>query len=63
MVQEAGSTGFGEEFGTEANQASSRYQVVHANPSGSVVDHLIHAALAQCHELGDNAKVVLGDVN
>ena len=28
-----------------------------------MVDHLVHAALTKCHKLGDNTKVVLGDVN
>ena len=28
-----------------------------------MIDHLLHAALAQCHELRDDAEVVLGDVD
>ena len=39
------------------------HEVLHAHPAGAVVDHLLHAPLAERHELGDDAEVVLGDVD
>ena len=39
------------------------HHVLQPDPAGAVVDHLLHAALAQGHELGDDAEVVLGDVD
>ena len=42
---------------------AGRDEVVHAHPAGPVVDHLLHAALAQGEQLGDDADVVLGDVD
>ena len=39
------------------------HALLHAHPAVAVVDHLLHAALAQCEELGDDADVVLGQVD
>ena len=63
VVEQAGSSGLGEELRTEADEPARRDDVVHAHPAGAVVHHLLHAALAQRHELGDNAEVVLRDVD
>src|SRR2546423_1683202 len=38
-------------------------EVFHASPAGSVVDHLLHATLAQREQLRHDADVVLGDVD
>ena len=38
-------------------------QVLHPDPAGAVVDHLLERALAQREQLGDDADVVLGHVD
>ena len=63
VVQDAGAAGLGEELGAEADQAAGGDEVVHPHPAGAVVDHLLHAALAQGQQLGDDADVVLGHVD
>ena len=47
VVQEPGAARLGEELGAEADQAARGDEVLHAHPAGAVVDHLLHAALAQ----------------
>src|SRR3712207_9320437 len=47
VVQQAGATGLGEELGPEADHPAGRHEVLHADPAGAMVDHLLHAALAQ----------------
>ncbi|CAB4862896.1 unannotated protein [freshwater metagenome] len=49
MVQQAGAASLGEELGAKTNQATGWDDVIHAHPAGAVVDHLLHAALAQRH--------------
>ena len=39
------------------------HEVLHPRPAGAVVDHLLHAALAQREQLRDDADVLLGDVD
>ena len=39
------------------------HEVLHPHPAGAVVDHLLHAALAQREQLGDDADVLLGHVD
>ena len=63
VVQQAGAAGLGEELGAEADQAARGRQIVEAYPAGRVVDHLLHPALAQGQHLGDDADVILGDVD
>jgi len=41
-VQHAGAARLREELGTEANQTTGRNDVVQADPSGAVVDHVEH---------------------
>ena len=60
---DAGAARLGEELGAEADQAARRHEVLHPHPAGAVVDHLLEAALAQREQLGDDADVVLGDVD
>ena len=63
VVQQPGAAGLGEELGAKADQAAGRHQVVHPHPAGAVVDHLLHPALAQRQQLGDDADVVVGHVD
>ena len=63
VVEQAGAAGLGEELGAEADQPASRGEVVEPHPAGRVVDHLLHPALAQGEHLGDDADVLLGDVD
>src|SRR5437763_14581315 len=63
MVHQPGPAGFGEKFGAEADQASSRHQILHPHPAGPVVDHLLEAALARGEHLGDHTDVLLGRVD
>ena len=63
VVHDPGPARLGEELGAEADQPARRDQVLHARPAGAVVDHLLHAALAQREQLGDDADEVLGHVD
>ena len=63
VVHDPGAARLGEELGAEADQAARGHEVLHARPAGAVIDHLLHAALAQCEELRDDADVVLRDVD
>ncbi len=63
VVEHAGAPGLGHELGPEPDEAPGRHPVVHADPSGPVVDHLDQGPLAQGHQLGDHAQVVVGDVD
>ena len=63
VVHDPGAARLGEELGAEADQAARRDEVLHARPAGAVVDHLLHAALAQREQLRDDADVLLGDVD
>ena len=63
MVEHAGAARLGEELGAEADQPARGDEVVHPHPARAVVDHLLHAALAQREQLGDDADVVLGHVD
>ena len=51
------------QLGAEADQAAGRHEVVEAHPAGAVVDDLLHAALAQGEQLGDDAHELLGHVD
>ena len=63
VVQQTGSTGFGEELGAETDQATGRDDVLHPNPTGAVIDHLFHTAFTKGHQLGNNAEIILGDID
>ena len=63
VVQHAGAARLGHELGAEPDQAARRDPEVEAHPTGAVIDHLLHAALAQREQLGDDAEVVLGHVD
>ena len=63
MVQQPGPPGLGQELGPEADQPARRGEVVEPHPAGRVVDHLLHAALSQGEHLGDDADVLLRDVD
>ena len=63
VVQLAGAAGLREELGAEADQAARRDDLLDADPAGAVVDHLLHAALADAEHLDDDAGVLLGDVD
>ena len=52
VVHEPGAARLGEELGAKADQPAGGHQVVHPHPAGAVVDHLLHAALAQRHAAG-----------
>src|SRR4051794_25548610 len=62
-MKESGATGLGQELGAETDHAPRWHDVFHAHPTRAVVDHLFHPALAQSHQLRDDAEVVLWDVN
>src|SRR3546814_895828 len=53
----------GDELAAEPDQATRRDQGLHADPPRAVVDDLLHAALAQGEELGDDAEEVVRDVD
>ena len=63
VVHQPGAAGLGQELGAEADQPARRHQVLEPDPAGRVVDHLLHPALADGERLGDDADVVLGDVD
>ena len=58
VVQQAGAPGLGEELGAEADQAAGGHEVLHPDPAGAVVDHLLQPALAQRQQLDHDALVV-----
>ena len=62
-VGDAGAAGQGEEVGAEADQAAARHDEVHPDPARGVVGHLLHAALAGGHQLGDRADELVGAVD
>ena len=62
-MQLARAAGLGQELGAEADQAARRDDLLDANPAGAVVDHLLHAALADAEHLDDDAGVLLGHVD
>ena len=63
VVQDAGAARLGQELGAEPDQAAGRNAEFDAHPTGAVVDHLLHAALAQRQQLRHDAEVVLRDVD
>src|SRR5699024_6900235 len=58
-----GTTGLGQEACTEADESTCWNFEVHANPSGAVVDHVFHDALAPGHQLRDGTQVFFRQVN
>jgi hypothetical protein len=60
VVQQAGAARLGEELVRKPIRPAGRDEVVHPDPARAVVDHLLHAALAQRDHLGDDADVVVG---
>jgi hypothetical protein len=58
VVQQPGAAGLGEELGAEADQPARRHDVLHPDPAGAVVDHLLEPALAQGQQLDEHALVV-----
>ena len=63
MVNETGAPGLGEELCAEPDQPARGHQVLHPDPAGSVVDHLLHASLAHRQHLRDHPHVLLGHVD
>ena len=63
MVQQTGAASLGEELRPEADEPPRRHPEVEPDPTGAVIDHLLHAALAQRHELRHHAEVVLRDLD
>ena len=63
VVQHSGAARLRHELGTEADETARRNPKVDAHPTGTVVDHLLHAALAQGEELRHDAEIVLGNVD
>ena len=63
VMELAGATGLGQELGAEADQAARGDDLLDADPAGTMVDHLLHAALADAEHLDDDAGVVLGHVD
>ena len=63
VVDQPGAAGFGEELGAEPDQPARGDDVFHPHPAGAVVDHLLHAALAQRQQLRDHADELLGRVD
>ena len=55
--------GLGHELGAEPDEPPGGNEVVQPHPAGSVVDHLLHPALAHREQLGDRAEVLLGHVD
>ena len=53
----------GEELGTEADEAARRDEEVQPHPAGAVVDHVLHASLAERQHLRHDAQEVLRDVD
>ena len=63
VMEDARAARFGQELGTEPNQAARNHQVLHAHPTRSVVDHLLEPPLAQSEQLSDHADVLLRRVD
>src|SRR5450631_4912775 len=63
VMQEAGSSRLGEELGPEADEGPGRDEILHSNPPGAVVDHLLQTALAAREELGHDTEVLFGNVD
>ena len=63
VVQLAGAARLGHELGAEPDQPARRHEVLHPDPAGAVVHHVLHAALAEREQLADHAEVVLGRVD
>ncbi len=63
VVEHAGAARLGEELRAEPDEATGGDEVLHAHPAGAVVDHLLHAALAQSEQLRDDPEVLLGHVD
>ena len=63
VVQQTGAAGLGEEFRAETDQPPSRHQVVHADPTGSVIHHLLEATFAKRHQLRHHSEVVLRNIH
>ena len=57
-MQQAGPPGLGQELGAEPDQAARGDDVLHPDPAGAVVDHLLQPALAQRQQLDQHALVV-----
>ena len=62
-MHQAGAPRLGQELGAEADQPSGRHQVLHPDPAGAVVDHLLQPATPKTHQLGDDADEVFGDIH
>ena len=62
-MEDPGAAGLGEELGAKADQPARGDQVLEPDPAGRVVDHLLHPPLAQGEHLGDDADVLLGNVD
>ena len=58
-----GTAGLSQELSTETNQTTCGNSELHTDPTGTVVRHVLHAALTCSHQLGDSAQVLLGHVN
>ena len=63
VVQLAGPPRLREELRPEPDQPARGDQVLHADPAGAVVDHVLHAALAEREQLRDDTQVLLGRVD
>ena len=62
-MQDPRAARLGEELGAEADQPARGHEEVEPNPAGAVVDHVLHAALAQGEHLRDHAEEVLRHVD
>ena len=62
-VGDARTAGDGEKFGAEADEPTRGDDELHAHPSGAVVAHPIHPALASREKLGDRAEVLFRRVD
>src|SRR5665811_940417 len=63
VVGDAGAARVGEELGPEADKPARGLGDVYKRQTGPVVDHLLHAALADGQQLGDGAEMLLGRVD
>ncbi len=63
MVHEPGAAGLGQELGPEADEPAGRHLVLHPDPAGAMIDHLLEAALADRQQLGERPEVLLGRVD
>ena len=55
--------GLGQKLSAEADQSARRDDLLDADPASTVVDHLLHAALADAEHLNDDTGVLLGHVD